>query len=349
MSQILSTQRPGVFSSYTISQGYTKSYSNRAVGVVARTNAQAGGEVLAFTRASQVEAVYGPGMMFTLCSILFSNHVAKVYCASAGEAEESGDAAGYEEALRQLESQADIGGVVCDNESPEILELLKEHVLRCSNRGRERLAFGGGGERPGEMAERLNCERFCLAAPQTGYGETAEPSSVYLAAAYAALAVASEHPAENLNYGEAGGSFIFNGGLGAVAEEEIDYLIQSGVGVFEPEAGGIRLIRAVTTAQNNPGYRELTTIRIADDIIVSVRGMLQQRLKGARNSEATRESIRSQTALELSQKKDAEIIGDFDLPVVYPKEDEPTICIVEIGFSVIYAVHQIHLTAYIQV
>lgn len=289
--------------------------------------------------------------MSDMARVIFSNYVSEIYCIAPSVGAEA-SLEDYKAAFA-LSETLDIAAVVCASEDEEVLLALKESVERASQSGRERIAFGGAGQVANQntvgakaLAQALDSERFCLAAPRVNYN--GQESSVWLAAAYAALVTASDDPSANLNSSVISGEFVFPE---AFTEENIDSLIEGGVAVFENLSGNTELIRAITTRQPQGGaaFHELSSVRITDDVISSVRAMLKDRLRGLKNSESARESIKSQVTIELENKKKQNIISAYDAPVVYPKENEPTVCVVEIGFTLMYAVHQIHLTAFVEV
>ena len=62
-----------------------------------------------------------------------------------------------------------------------------------------------------------------------------------------------------------------------------------------------------------------------------------------------RAAIRSQVIVELERKLAAEIIDGYDEVTVRPSEEDPTVCLVEFGFSVAHGLNQIHLTVHITI
>ena len=49
------------------------------------------------------------------------------------------------------------------------------------------------------------------------------------------------------------------------------------------------------------------------------------------------------------RKLAAEIIDGYDEVTVRPSEEDPTVCLVEFGFSVAHGLNQIHLTVHITI
>ena len=96
-------------------------------------------------------------------------------------------------------------------------------------------------------------------------------------------------------------------------------------------------------------WRELTTIRIVDDVIPTVRDALRARFRRAKNTEQSRGAIRSQVVLELENKLAREIITGYGEVSVEADADNPTVCLVDFSFTVAHGLNQIWLSAHITV
>ena len=51
----------------------------------------------------------------------------------------------------------------------------------------------------------------------------------------------------------------------------------------------------------------------------------------------------------MSGRMDAGVIESFEAPKAYGANDDPAVCVVELGFHIAHVVNQIHVTAHIQV
>lgn len=96
-------------------------------------------------------------------------------------------------------------------------------------------------------------------------------------------------------------------------------------------------------------WRELTTIRIVDDVIPTVRSALRAKFRRAKNTEQSRGAIRSQVVLELENKLAREIITGYDGVTVTADSENPTVCLVDFSFTVAHGLNQIWLSAHITV
>ena len=114
------------------------------------------------------------------------------------------------------------------------------------------------------------------------------------------------------------------------------------------------MVRGVTTRTKSgevadATWRELTTIRIVDDVIPAVRSALRARFRRAKNTEQSRGAIRSQVVLELENKLTREIITGYDGVRVEADTENPTVCLVDFSFTVAHGLNQIWVSAHITV
>lgn len=147
-------------------------------------------------------------------------------------------------------------------------------------------------------------------------------------------------------------------GLGTLeaqyGDNELDVLIRGGVTPLERVGGQVSVVRGVTTRTQTGGvsdatWRELTTIRIIDEVIPAIRGALRAKFSRAKNTVQSRGAVRAQVILELEERVSREIIGSYENVVVSASSEEPTVCLVDFSFSVVHGMNQIWMTAHIKV
>ena len=204
--------------------------------------------------------------MTGLVRLLFLNGAAQVKAVAV--AEESG----YEGAFALLQGEEEIAVVACDSTALAVQQKLRASVEDASAARRERIAVVSGApeETVSEMVERaeaLNSERVVLVAP--GGGDEV--------AAVAGAIAGERDPAVPL-----GGAVLR--GVEALTRNfddgELDALIRGGVTPLEAAGGQVSVVRGVTTRTKSgevadATWRELTTIRIVDDVIPAVRSALR--------------------------------------------------------------------------
>ena len=336
-------ERPGVYSSYDASTVIGSSGSGRTVGLVGVWTQGETGKLVTLNRYEDGATQFGAEENLTkLVQVLFRNGAAKVLAVPVSSQED------YQGAFDLLAAEEDIAVVVCDSTELTVQQALRQSVSDASAARRERIAVVGGGadeavEALVQRAEELNSERMVLVAPGDGTG---------LAAAAVAGAIAAESdPAVPLGGAELKG---LEGMEARYADTEIDVLVRGGVSPLENVGGIVSVVRGVTTRTKtgeaaDATWRELTTIRIVDDVIPTIRNSLRARFRRAKNTEQTRGAIRSQVVLELENKLTREIITGYDQVTVQADEENPTVCLVDFTFTVAHGLNQIWLTAHITV
>lgn len=144
-------------------------------------------------------------------------------------------------------------------------------------------------------------------------------------------------------------------GLSASYDDtQVDTLVTGGVTPLECVSGEVSIVRGITTRTTIGGaadktWRELTTVRIVDDVIPALRASLRARFVRSKNTAQVRAAIRSQVMVELENKRAQEIIDSFGEVSVKASEDDPTVCLVEFSFAVAHGLNRIYLSAHITV
>ncbi len=338
-------ERPGVYSSYDASAVVSSSSGGATVGIAVRSGGGTAGTLHTLNRYEDAVSAFGEGdAMSTLVRLLFSNGAAQVKAVPVAEEN------GYDAAFTLLEAEEDVTVVVCDSETLSVQQKLRESVHRASEARRERIAVvrGGAGETVDALvsrAESLNSERMVLAAP------VGSDSGAMAAAAVAGAIAGESDPAVPL-----GGTVLR--GVDTLkahySDSEIDLLVRGGVTPLESAGGQVSVVRGVTTRTksgqvSDSTWRELTTIRIVDDVVPTVRSALRARFRRAKNTEQSRGAIRSQVVLELENKLAREIITGYDGVNVRADTENPTVCLVDFSFTVAHGLNQIWLSAHITV
>ena len=134
----------------------------------------------------------------------------------------------------------------------------------------------------------------------------------------------------------------------------MDLLILGGVTPVESLGGVVSVVRGVTTRTSFGGvpdasWRDLSAIRVVDDVIPGLREALRTRFRRAKNTAQSRGAIRSQVVLELEHKLSREIITSYGDVAVSADTGDPTRCVVEFSFAVAHGLNQIWLTAHITI
>ena len=346
-------QRPGVYSSYDASAVVSGSGSGRLVGLAAVNTVAAPGQAQTITSYDKAVAAFGSAGgedMAELIRLVLRNGASGVVAVPIADEE------GYEEAFELLAGMEDIALVICDSTQETVQQKMKESVMSASQLRRERLgvAAGAADESVEELIARagdLNCERMILVAPGGVDGEGESLSGLSLAAAMAGAIAGETDPAVPLGGAELLGLY----GLSQRYEDnDLDLLILGGVTPVESVGGTVSVVRGVTTRTSSgesadTTWRDLTTIRVVDDVIPSLRTALRGKFRRAKNTQQSRGAIRSQVVLELENKLSREIITGYENVTVSADPEDSTRCLVEFSFTAAHGLNQIWLTAHITV
>lgn len=350
-------ERPGVYASYEVSG---TSYSGRAagtVGLAAASENGSAGNAYDITSAAAAASEFGSDSAITeLCRILFKNGVSIVKAVplmADGDADAPSDS-DYEDAFETLAAFEDVKVIVCDSADADVHAALKEAIAFADDRCKYKIGIIEGSGDTSDLidaAEDINSERIVMVAPAalSPDGDTAVTGS--LAAAVAGALVSESDPAIPLN-----GAELF--GLGGVTSDfsdgDITMLVQGGVTPVECRNGTVSVVRGITTRTLTGGtydttYRELTTVRIIDNVVPTVRDALRASFTRTKNTARTRGAIRTRVIVELEKKLAAEIIDGYGNVAVTQDDNDPTVCNVMFEFSVAHGLNKIMLTAYVTV
>ncbi len=347
-------ERPGVYSVYDTSSVVSGGRAARTIGVAARAAQGTVDKPVTVTGWAAGASVFGEdpaaGMSIIL-RLLFENGASTV---TAVRVAEEGTVEDYQRAFAAL-GKEDAQVLVCDSGEAEVHKALRSAVEEASSLRRERIAVVGcAGAEASELvdrAEQLNSERMVLVGPDALDGAGKPLSGVFAAAAVAALAATGGDPAIPLNGAKLKGLTGLSADYG---DNDVDLLVRGGVTPLECVAGTVSPVRGITTRTKTGGvgdatWRELTTVLIVDDVIPAVRAALRSKFSRSKNNPRSRAAIRSQVIVELEKKMAAELIDGYDGVTVSASPEDPTVCLVEFGFSVAHGLNQIHLSVHIEI
>ncbi len=346
-------QRPGVYSSYDASAVVSGSGAGGMVGLAAVNPAVPAGEVQIVTSYDRAAALFGEGGsedMAQLIRLALKNGASSVAAVPVAGEE------GYEAAFARLAGMEDIALVICGSTDIEVQKKLRDSVAAASEMRRERLCVVAGAKDEGvdgliARAKAINHERVVLVAPGGVDGAGEAISGLTLAAAVAGAIAGESDPAVPLGGAELQG---LNGLDLRLEDKDVDRLILGGVTPVESLGGAVSVVRGVTTRTTTGGtadasWRDLSAIRVVDNVIPALRNALRSRFRRAKNTPQSRGAIRSQVVLELENKLAREIITGYDGVAVAADPEDPSRCLVDFSFAVAHGLNQIWLTAHITV
>ena len=347
-------ERPGVYSSYDASSVVSASAAAKTIGAAAVATKGTANKVELITSYEEGKSVFGEDAsgvygMSTLLKFLFANGAGAVKAVAVGKDES--EEKDYASAFAALSDEEDVGVMVCDSAAQSVHLLLKTAAEDASAARRERIAvIGGSEETVAQMVNRakaVNSERVVLVGPDIASDDGGTMSAVFAAAAVAG----NTDPSVPINGAEL---TLFGAAGKRLSDNEIDQLVRGGVTPIETVGGVSSPVRGITTKTSSGGavdttWRELTTILIVDEVIPTIRSALRTRFARSKNTAQSRGAIRSQVVLELEEMKSREIVDSYGEVLVSALKSDPTVCLVEFGFTVAHGLNRIYLTAHITV
>ena len=341
---MINNERPGVYSSYEVSSSISGANRGGTVGICAAADCGEKGVQKHITSYTQAASIFGTDSSMTaLIKIILLNGASVVRAVAVSVNAPAGE---YTSAFELLKRDEDVSVITCDSSDAAVVAAMKDSIQAASELHKYRI---GVTENTGECEEltakaaSINCERIVLV---TAVGNVAGAS----AAAMAAVIAASGDPAMPLS-----GSMLAGlNGASVFTDGEINTLVRGGVTPIENAAGEVSAVRAVTTRTKTGGvpdqtWRELSTIRVVDDVVPAVRNSLRARFARSKNTAQTRGAIRTQVIIELENKLAREIIDSYGVVKVSPAPEDPTVCEVEFEFAVAHGLNRIELNAHITV
>lgn len=346
---IIAKQRPGVYSDYETSGILYSKKTGKSIAIAAKSNAETN-TVFNLQKLSDVQTIFGSdNLAYSMCKTAFENGIHNICAISVGDSDEN-----YANAFDIIEKLDGISAVICDSSAASVQQLLMQSVVNSSLNKKERIGIISASENQTELADwanSFNNERILLVAQSPIDSNGNKLSGCVLTAALASILAQQTDPSQSFNGVSLEGISKLDKTL---TEDEIDTYIVNGIIPFEMVAGRVEIIRAVTSKTTSNGiadktFKELNTILIVDEIIKSIREMLSSNISTAKNNVTTRSAISSQVTVKLQEFHDANIIDSYAVPNVYQSSDDPTVCIVEIDFTVAQGLNQIHIIANINV
>ncbi len=340
---MISTQIPGIYTSYQLSGIRHSGNNTGVVGLAAVCGESAEEEIYTVTTYTGAVTLLGAETNGAeLCRVMFENGAGVIkVCPVLSE-----DTAGYGAALDTLMGQEDVTVMVTDSALSAVHTLMRDKILAGQESTKYRIGICEGTGNAAALvsaAKNINCERIILTVPGTG----STPGSA--AAAVAAAVVTLRDPAVPLN------GAVLNGiSVGDYTDGDVTQLIQGGVTPIRVTGGETAIVRGITTRTLTSGeadatWREINTVLIIDNVIPGVRDVLRGMFSRAKNTQQTRGAIRTQVVVELENKVEAGIIDSYGEVIVTQNSADPTICDVEFEFAVAHGINQILLSAYITV
>ncbi len=337
-------ERPGVYSSYEVTSSIRGTSLGSSVGICAISAKTVAEIPVKISSRAQALENFGASTLAEMCSLALQNGASDIFAVPLATGATPSD---YENGFTKLCMVPEVRIMMSDSRNTEVFELMKDKILTASESFKYRIGIVEvSGDISGmvTVAEGLNCERMVLLAAPLGI------ENGYCTAAFSGAVAATTDPAVPLNGAELYG---LNSSI-LYTDSEINEMVRGGVTVLENSGSSLSVLRAVTTRTstgNAPDttWRELTTIRIIDEVIPGIRDALRLRFTRAKNTEQTRGAIKTQVVIELQDRLAKQIIDGYGDVTAMPSDADPTVCEVAFEFTVAYGLNHIQLMAKITV
>ena len=340
----LSSYRPGVYSSYTITPSYTGARAAMAVGAVGSfgltgeqpRKIQRGDTLPGGTPAARAAALlFGAGLQEFW-----------VYSVRA-----DADAGAYTAAMEALAQSGELELLAVESASQPVLLAVKAFAERQSGDQRELVAFAGCGTYAdaAPLAQAVDSPRVVLSYGSPVPDGGGEGSPFWGALALCAAVAVMEDPGVSLTGQELAGLATVAGPTYA----QTDALLAAGVTPLCRSGAGVEAVRVITTSTTlegspNRSFSPINSVLIIDYVMKALRRSLAALLKGARNSAQTLSAVASQITVLLGELLDRGIITAYGPPKVYCEAENPEVCVAQVSFTAAYLINQIHVRAQIQ-
>lgn len=334
------SERPGVYTSVSVSGSILSSGKAKTVGLAAVCE---GGQTGYITSYVEAAGKFGAqSSMARLVKILMENGASRVCCVPVIEGN-------YAEAFGELMKKHDVAFMICDSADSEVHAQMRDAIAGGDEKGKYRIGIVetalSGRDELVAAAKQINSEKIVMVSHHDSENAGAA------AAAVCGVFAAQEDPAVPFN-----GAQLY--GLGDIGENfsdaDIGFLVQGGVMPLETIGASKQIIRGITTRSESGGaqdmtWQEVNTILIVNSVIPEIRDGLRAKFSRAKNNAQTRGAIRTQVIIALEDKKKREIIDSYGEVSIKADENNPTTCVVEFAFSVVHGMNTIELNAFITV
>lgn len=342
----ISSYRPGVYSSYTITPSYTGTREALPVGVIG-VGLGLEGEGPRLVRRG--DSLNGGTKVLEIARLLFGAGLGEFWACSL---EEGANTAAWQAALAAMGEAGAPALVVLESAGAEVLAAAKAFAEGQAENQREMLVFAGtsGDAAAAEaLARGVNSPRVVLTFGSARGEGMSEGSAFWGALALCAAVAVLEDPSVSLT----GQVMPGLAGVAGAGYAQVETLLAAGVTPLVQAGNSVEAVRVITTSTSiggsgNRSFSPINSVLIIDYVMKALRQSLAGLLRGAKNSRTTLSAVASQLTVLLGDFLDRGIITGFEAPRVYCQADAPEVCIAQVAFTAAYLINQIHIQAQIQ-
>jgi len=342
----ISSYRPGVYSSFTITPSYTGARDALPVGVIGEGLGLAGDGPVLVRRGDNITAGTKGAR---IAEFLFGTGLGEFWACSPTE---GADAAQYASALTAMGDAGAPALVAVESAGAEVLAAAKSFAEEQSDNQRETMIFAGvSGDvtAAGNLAKGVNSPRVVISYGAAQAEGDTEGSAFFGALSLCAAVAVLEDPSVSLT-GQIMPGLVKVAGA---SYNQVETLLAAGVTPLCQAGDSVEAVRVITTSTSiggnpNRSFSPINSILIIDYVMKALRQSLGSLLKGAKNNQTTLSAVASQLTVLLGDFLDRGIITGFEAPKVYCRSDAPEVCVAQVAFTAVYLINQIHIQAQIQ-
>lgn len=312
---------PGVYSKIDASAAVQSlSPNNSVIGIVGLAEEGEFNKPYAPTSLNDAISVYGKDSNIVKLMMVASENGAGAFIAVRVDNSLEDAEPDYESAFNALAKEEAVDIVIIDSVEKTDISLLKNHLQTTSENRKERIGFYGYEKSTTVKdaiadAQEYNSGRLYGSYPNLLDIDGNEVSGVFSAAALAGQVAAETDPSMPMTNVQLNG---FYGVANKLEDSEMDALIVGGVIPLEALGGNIFIVRAVSTYTKSPDgetditWQEITTTRISDYIFKDLRSRLRRNYARAKQTQETRDSIKSEVISSLLAYQELDYIQNVD-------------------------------------
>ncbi len=346
MCFLLNSLRPGVYSSYSISNQYS---SLNKIVVVASCSSSIPFKNYSISSFQQALDIFGKDSnsnnIIKLIRPLFQNYPSDIFAIPLISGKSYSDAFDIISSLDQ--SYIILSDIYLEND----INNLKLFLDSSEKNNREKIALLSipTSSNPIEFVSSINHKRIALSYPPVYHSnqDDFDISSSLLASIFSSSSSYFNFSNYQIDY-----PYIINLSLDPSKQEDI---MSHGISLFEKNYSSISLIRAFSSnAFGSDGtsvsfFRNIHSILSIDKIIPHIRQNLKQNIHNFFSNSSTIDSIKSIVICDLDLFKSNNLISDYKNPSVSFDKSDPSICFVTISFSLSFSINKIFITANISI
>ena len=346
MCFLLNSLRPGVYSSYSISN---QNYSLNKIVVIASCNSSIPFQNYSISSFQQALEIFGKDSnsnnIIKLIQPLFQNYPSNIFAIPLISGKSYSDAFDIISGLNQSYI------ILSDIHLESDIKKLKLFLDLSEEKNNEKIAVLSipPTYNPLEFATYINHKRISISYPPIYHSDedSFDISHSLLASIFSSSSSYYNFSNYSINH-----PYIIKLYIESSKQED---LMNHGISLFEKNYSNISLIRAFSSNAFNPDgdtisfFRNIHSIISIDKIIPHIRENLKKNIHKFFSNSSSIDNIKSLVICDLDLFKSNNLISDYKDPSVSFDKSDPSICFVSISFALSFSINKIFINANISI